>query len=115
MAKVANTKHAALARARQRRIALDRDRDARDRRLEAAAAEVFVLLDQREKAERQIDAVNAMIGGALRSVLAEGVDARVAAQLVGMEVADIRRLVRPRSPGSSTDATAATLRARVDE
>jgi hypothetical protein len=94
VAKVANTKQAALVRARQQRIALDCDRDARDRRLEHATAEVFVLLDQRAEAEKQFDAVNAMLGGALRSVLAEGVDVRVAAQLVCMEAAEVRRLVR---------------------
>ena len=104
MTKVANAKQAALVRARQQRIALDRDRDARDRRLEHAAAEVFTLLDERLKAEKQIDAMNAMLGGALRSVLAEGVDARLAAQLVCMEVAEVRRLVRP-SPESTADAS----------
>jgi len=104
--KVANAKQAALVRARQQRIALDRDRDARDRRLEHATAEVFLLLDQRAKAEQQVDAVNATLGGALRSVLAEGVDARVAAQLVCMEVSEVRRLARP-SPESTGRATGA--------
>ena len=103
MAKVANAKQAALVRARQQRIALDRDRDARDLRLEHATAEVLVLLDQRAQAEQQVDAVNAKLGGALRSLLAEGVDARVAAQLVGIEVVEVRRLVRP-SPESTADA-----------
>jgi hypothetical protein len=104
--KVANAKQAALVRARQQRIALDRDRDARDRRLEHATAEVFVLLDQRAEVERQFDAVTATLGEALRSVIAEGVDARAAAQLVCMEVAEVRRLVRS-SPGSTADATGA--------
>jgi len=113
--KVANAKQAALVRARQQRIALDRDRDARDRRLEHAAAEVFTLLDERLKAEKQIDAMNAMLGGALRSVLAEGVDARVAAQLVCMEVAEVRRLVRLPSPGSTTEATGARPLSRVGD
>jgi hypothetical protein len=106
VAKVADAKQAALVRARQQRIALDRDRDARDRRLEHATAEVLVLLDQRAQAEQRVDAVNAMLGGALRSLLAEGVVARVAAQLVCMEVAEVRRLVRP-SPESTADATCA--------
>jgi hypothetical protein len=113
VAKVANAKQAALVRARQQRIALDRDRDARDRRLEHATAEVFVLLDQRAEAERQFDAVTAMLGGALRSLLAEGVDVRVAAQLVCMNVAEVRRLLRPPSPESTEDATGAEPRARL--
>ena len=113
MAKVANAKQAALVRARQQRIALDRDRDARDLRLEHATAEVLILLDQRAKAERQFDAVNAMLGGALRSVLAEGVDARAAAQLVCMELSEVRRLVRAPSPGSTAEAADAQSLGRV--
>ncbi len=44
---MASTKQAALAKARQRRLALDQDRAARDSRVELAAAEVYVLIEER--------------------------------------------------------------------
>jgi hypothetical protein len=52
--KTVNVKQAALAKARQRRLALDADRDARDRRLEAAVAEVLVMLERRSEIEREL-------------------------------------------------------------
>jgi hypothetical protein len=92
--KTVNVKQAALAKARQRRLALDADRDARDRRVEAAVAEVLVLLERRSEIERELVDTNTTIGDALRRVLAEDVALDGAAQLVDLGPAAVRRLVR---------------------
>lgn len=49
---MASVQQTALAKARERRVALDRDRAARDNRAVPAAAQVFVLLEQHAAAER---------------------------------------------------------------
>ncbi len=56
---------AARQKARDRRIALDVDREARDRRVEDAAAQVFGQLEDRAEAEAAIIAANSAIGAAL--------------------------------------------------
>lgn len=94
MAKVVNNKQAALQRARARRIELDRDRDLRDRRIEEAAAEVFVLLEQRSAAELVLAETNTAIADQLRLVLAENVGVEGAAALVDLDVSEVRRLTR---------------------
>ncbi|MDT4951649.1 MAG: hypothetical protein QOJ37_4244, partial [Pseudonocardiales bacterium] len=43
MARTVNAKQAALRKAREKRLALDADRDARDRRIEDATADVLLL------------------------------------------------------------------------
>jgi len=58
---VASTKQAALAKARQRRVALDQDRAARDSRVESAAADVYVLIEDRSAAEQAVQAANVAI------------------------------------------------------
>jgi hypothetical protein len=95
VARVANGKQAALARARERRIALDEGRDARDRRIEETAAEAFVLLAERAAAEAKVSETSAAIGERLRRLLAQDVGADGVAQLVDLDVAEVRRLTRP--------------------
>lgn len=94
MAKTLKTTQAALTRARERRVALDAERDARDRRIEGAAAEVFMLLGDRTEAEGDVAAANAAIGQALRRVLDEGIGAAAAGRLVDLDVAEVRRLTK---------------------
>lgn len=62
MSKTVNVGQAALAKARQRRIALDADRDARDRRLEAAVAQGLMLLQHRAEIEQRLADTNIAIG-----------------------------------------------------
>lgn len=93
--RVANGRQAALARARERRIALDEGRDARDLRVEETAAEVFVLLEERAAAETKASETSAAIGERLRRLLAEDVGVDGVAQLVDLDVAEVRRLTRP--------------------
>lgn len=103
---------AARQKARDRRIAMDVDREARDRRIEDAAAQVFTRLEQRAEAEAAIAAANAAIGTAVVKLAAEGLNAEAVAQLLELEVVEVRRLCRAAANvaagtavGESHDAT----------
>ena len=91
---MANVKRAALVKARERRVALDRDRQARDSRVEQAAARVFLGVEQRHVAERAVHDANVGIGKALLELLAERIALEDIAQLCDLDNAEVRRLVR---------------------
>ena len=91
---MANVKRAALAKARERRLALDRDRQARDSRVEQAAARVFLAVEQRDAAERAVHDANLGIGKALLELLAERIAMEDIAELCDLDTAEVRRLVR---------------------
>jgi len=91
---MANVKRAALVKARERRLALDRDRQARDSRVEQAAARVFLAVEQRDTAERAVHDANLGIGKALLELLAERIAMEDIAELCNLETAEVRRLVR---------------------
>ena len=91
---MANVKRAALVKARERRVALDRDRQARDSRFEQAAARVFLGVEQRHVAERAVHDANVGIGKALLELLAERIALEDIAQLCDLDNAEVRRLVR---------------------
>jgi hypothetical protein len=93
--KTVNAKQAALAKARARRVALDAERDARDRRVEDAAAEAMLLIAERTRAQEVLTGINAALGGALRRVQAEGVGADGTAVLVDLDASEVRRLTKP--------------------
>ncbi len=98
---MASTKQAALAKARQRRVALDQDRAARDSRVELAAADVYVLIEDRSAAEQAVQAANVAIGAVLRRLLEqESLTLDGVAQLCELELAQVRRLTR--TPTAST-------------
>ena len=91
---MANVKRAALAKARERRLALDRDRESRDSRVEQAAARVFLAVEQRDTAERALHDANLGIGKALLELLAERIAMEHIAELCDLDTAEVRRLVR---------------------
>ena len=93
MRKVTRTQ-AALTRARERRIELDRGRDERDRRVEQAVAEVLVLRGERAQLQQRLAELAPATGQALRQLQREGVTLGQAAELCELEVAEVRRLVR---------------------
>ena len=95
----------ALARARERRQQLDRERDARDQRIEEATAAAFVALDARADAERALAAAAAEVAEALRTLLTEGVSAQRAGALLDIETSDVRRLskLHPAAPPAVGD------------
>jgi DNA-directed RNA polymerase specialized sigma24 family protein len=84
----------ALARARERRIELDRDRAARDRRVEQAVAEVLMLLDEREQVQQRLAELAPATGQVLRRLQQEGITLAQAAKLCALEVAEVRQLTR---------------------
>lgn len=102
---MAGTKQAALAKARQRRAEMDRDRAARDARVEAAAAEVFVQQQARVDAEQAVAQADVAIGAALRLLLEDNVSVDDVAQLCDVSVSEVRRLTRnqPRADQTSED------------
>ena len=106
MSQTAKTAQQARQMARERRLeTLHSDRAAKDERIEAAAAEVFLGLNRRDtaraKAQAEIDAAETSIGEALRRMVAEGVALDDAAKMCEISGAEVRKLTR-RKPG--TDA-----------
>lgn len=94
VARTVSAKQAALRTAREKRLALDTDRDARDRRVEEVTAEVLLLLQERVDAEAAVVRINQRIGAELQQFLDDGVGMRGAAQLTGLGVAEIRSLMK---------------------
>lgn len=101
-------RQAALARARERRRKLDRERDAQDQRIEEATAGALVALDLRAEAEEAVAAATAELGVAVRKLLEEDVSVERAAALLEIDVVEIRRLSKaptpPAAPGRPASA-----------
>ncbi len=105
MVKRAGSAVAARERARQARLRLDADRDARDKRVEEATAEVFVaqdaivqadatLGDARRVRDRAVAAAEAGVGASLLRLRAEGLAAADLATVTGLDGTEVRRLVK---------------------
>jgi DNA-directed RNA polymerase specialized sigma24 family protein len=90
----------ALAKARERRRALDKARDEQDQRIEEATAGAFIALEVRADAERALESATKKLGEALKLLLAEDLSTDRAAALLELEATEVRRLVR----SVSTDA-----------
>jgi hypothetical protein len=84
----------ALAKARERRRALDKARDEQDQRIEEATAGAFIALEVRADAERALEFATSQLGEALKLLLAEDVSTDKAAALLELETTEVRRLVR---------------------
>lgn len=122
-------RQSAADRARQARIRLYRDRDARDARVEAAAAEAFGVADQLTTADDTLAAVKtaaaasiaaaesehrkatrrgeATMSGALRKLTTEKLNVPEIAELTSLPAADVRRLTKPTSVTRNGSAGAA--------
>jgi len=95
MASKVSSRQQAMAKARERRSALDQDRVARDRRVEEATAQVLLQLQERAAAEQAVQVANAQIGVVLRRLLDdEGIAAHGVGGLVDLTVSEVRRLAR---------------------
>jgi NCAIR mutase (PurE)-related protein len=88
---------------RERRRALDRDRDARDQRIEEATAATLVALEHLTEAEDARTAATVMVGEALRELLAEDVTPERAAALLELDAAEVRRLSKVVVVTTATD------------
>ncbi len=110
MASTVSSRQQAMAKARERRSALDQDRVARDRRVEEATAQVLLQLQERAAAEQGVQVANAKIGAALRRLLEdEGVAAEGVGSLVDLTVRDVRRLARAAPSGAASPAEASVV------
>jgi hypothetical protein len=83
---------ARLARARQRRLELDKDREAREARVDAAVADAYQAQDDRHDAVRAIELAEQRIGEAINRILGEGVALAQAAELTELSVTQVQRL-----------------------
>lgn len=84
----------ALAKARERRRALDKARDEQDQRIDEATAGALVVLELRADAERALESAARLLGEALKLLLAEDVSIDKAAALLELDATEVRRLVR---------------------
>ena len=75
----------ALAKARERRRALDKARDEQDQRIEEATAGAFIALEVRADAERALESATCQLGKALKLLLAEDVSTDKAAALLELK------------------------------
>lgn len=82
----------ARRRAREARLWLDTDRQARDERIEAAVAEVFTAVAMRAEAEAAVAAATSAIGGALQRLLDERLSLDQVAGMTELAVGEVRRL-----------------------
>jgi hypothetical protein len=107
----------ALAKARERRRALDKARDEQDQRIEEATAGAFIALEVRADAERALESATSLLGKALKLLLAEDVSIDKAGALLELEASEVRRLTRAASlDGEAADArrqSAVTATVRV--
>lgn len=87
-------KQTALAKARERRRELDRERGEHDLRIEEATAATLVALEVSADAERALEAAQAEVGESLRLILAEDVSVARAAALLDLDVSEVRRLMK---------------------
>ncbi len=98
--------------ARERRLVMERDRAARDSRIEDAAAAVFAAHASRMDAERATAAADERVAGGLRRLLEEGLTTHQAAQLCDLTAGAAQKLLRRHA---ATPATAQQLRAHRAE
>jgi hypothetical protein len=88
----ASERDARLERARQRRLALDEDRAAREARIDAAVADVYQAQDDRQEAARASELAERRIGEAINRILGEGVPLAQVAELTELSVTQVQRL-----------------------
>ena len=81
-----------LQRARQRRLELDKDGEARDTRVDAAVADVYQAQDDKRDAAQVIELADQRIGEALNQILAEGVPLAQIAELTELTVTQVQRM-----------------------
>jgi hypothetical protein len=101
----------ALKKVRERQRELDREdderREARRKRVADASATALVALGRYEDAAAALDDATAEVGDAVRTLMAEDVDADRAAALLELDVAEVRRFAKAVSDKAGRGAPAA--------
>jgi hypothetical protein len=105
----AGERDARIAKARQRRLELDKDKEARDARIDQAAADVYLAQDERDDAAKVIEVADAKIGAAIKRMLAEGVPLAQVAELTELSVNQVQKLKA--ATGKSQESAAVPLKA----
>jgi hypothetical protein len=105
----AGERDARIARARQRRLELDKDKEARDARIDQAVADVYLALDERDGAVKMIEVAEAKIGQAIVRILTEGVPIAQVAELTELSVNQVQKLKAVTV--EATDAPSGTAKA----
>lgn len=98
----------AREKARRRRVLLDADRDARDRRVEQAAAAVFLAQLDQARYEAGLAAADGAIAAGLSDLVKEGLTVEQVAELVEVPPARVRRLLKP-APAATSAGPAASV------
>jgi hypothetical protein len=88
----AGEREARIAKAKRRRLELDKDKEARDARIDQAVADVYLAQDERDEAAKVIEAADAKIGAAIVRILAEGVPMAQVAELTELSVNQVQKL-----------------------
>lgn len=83
---------ARLKAARERRLKLDPDQLARDRRIDEALVDVEVAWEERSQAEQAVTDAEVAAAAAIERLLAERLAAKEVVQLTGLDQATVRRL-----------------------
>lgn len=94
---------ARLKAARERRLKLDPDQLARERRIDEASVDVEVAWEERSQAEQAITDAEIAAAAAIERLLAERLAVKDVMQLTGLEQATVRRL-RQLETDSNDDA-----------
>ena len=92
---------ARLKAARERRLQLDPDQIARERRIDEAAVDVEVAWEERAQAERAVSEAEVAAAAAIERLVAEKLAVKDVVQLTGLDQATVRRL---RQLGTEEDA-----------
>jgi DNA-directed RNA polymerase specialized sigma24 family protein len=103
----------ALARARERRRTLDRERDEHDRRVEEATAAALLAWEMRGEVLRELDGVTERFGDALRALMGEGVSVERASALLELDVTEMRRLAKTAASAGTSSKEAKSAPASV--
>jgi hypothetical protein len=88
----AGEREARIAKAKQRRLELDKDKEARDARIDQAVADVYLAQDERDEAAKVIEAADAKMGKAIVRILAEGVPMAQVADLTELSGNQVQKL-----------------------
>jgi hypothetical protein len=88
----ADERAARLARARQRRLELEKGRAERDARIDQAVADVYLGQEERAEAAAAVERADTKIGDAITRVLADGVPIAQVADLTGLRVNQVQKV-----------------------
>lgn len=92
------SRQAALLRARERRRALDTERDAADQRIRESVAAAQRALDARADASAALKVATGLVAAEVRRLRSDGVNAQRTAALLELDVVEVRRLLRQPVP-----------------